>query len=169
MRPHLHHPRPSRRYDTLLGEPGARLSGGQRQRIAIARAVLADPAILILDEAVSDLDAESEADVQEAMRTARQGRTTLIVAHRPQPSAPPTRSSSSKTAASSTGPPPRPTPPLRGLPTPPRPTNLNGTPSPSRPQRRCGCLRGRREDGAAGGYRPVPGSDPASRRSTRAR
>lgn len=70
-------------YDTLAGERGSRLSGGQRQRIAIARALLADTPVLVLDEAVSSLDAESEAEVDRALRAARTGRTTLIVAHRP--------------------------------------------------------------------------------------
>ncbi|MFC5228009.1 ABC transporter ATP-binding protein [Streptomyces fimbriatus] len=70
-------------YDTPAGERGAHLSGGQRQRIAIARALLTGAPVLVLDEAVSSLDAESEAEVDRAMRTARTGRTTLIVAHRP--------------------------------------------------------------------------------------
>jgi subfamily B ATP-binding cassette protein MsbA len=69
-------------YDTQLGEGGVGLSGGQRQRLAIARAILRDPAILILDEATSQIDAESEARISEAMHALRQGRTTFVVAHR---------------------------------------------------------------------------------------
>jgi subfamily B ATP-binding cassette protein MsbA len=69
-------------YSTRVGVNGQRLSGGQRQRVALARAILRNPRILLLDEATSALDTESEAAVQAALATLRQGRTTIVVAHR---------------------------------------------------------------------------------------
>ena len=69
-------------YATELGEMGTGLSGGQRQRLCIARAILRDPAIMILDEATSQVDADSEAKINQALRTLRSGRTTFVIAHR---------------------------------------------------------------------------------------
>ncbi len=70
-------------FDTVLGERGFSLSGGQRQRIAIARAILADPAVLVLDDATSAVDATKEHEIRAALTEVMRGRTTLVIAHRP--------------------------------------------------------------------------------------
>ena len=70
-------------YDTILGERGYSLSGGQRQRIAIARAIVAEPRVLVLDDATSAVDPSKEHEIREAMTTVMRGRTTIVIAHRP--------------------------------------------------------------------------------------
>ncbi|CAN5860420.1 hypothetical protein BH24ACT3_BH24ACT3_07780 [soil metagenome] len=70
-------------YDTEIGERGFSLSGGQRQRLAIARAILADPRVLILDDATSSVDPTKEHEIRDALTTVMEGRTTVVIAHRP--------------------------------------------------------------------------------------
>jgi ABC-type bacteriocin/lantibiotic exporter with double-glycine peptidase domain len=74
----------SYKYQTILGEFGANLSGGQRQRLAIARAMITNPPILILDESTANLDPESEAQVLDNLFAHRRGKTTILISHRPQ-------------------------------------------------------------------------------------
>jgi len=69
-------------YDTVVGERGYRLSGGEKQRLALARVILKDPCVLVLDEATSHLDSESEALIQEALKRVMSGRTSIVIAHR---------------------------------------------------------------------------------------
>jgi ATP-binding cassette subfamily B protein len=69
-------------YDTIVGERGYRLSGGERQRLALARVILKDPRLLVLDEATSHLDSESEALIQDALKRVMAGRTSIVIAHR---------------------------------------------------------------------------------------
>src|SRR5262249_15955154 len=78
-------------YDTIVGERGYRMSGGEKQRLAIARMLLKDPAIVILDEATSHLDSESEHAIQRALADALRGRTALVIPHRLSPILPPHR------------------------------------------------------------------------------